>query len=345
MDDASNNMTIRDIARLAGVSTATVSNVINGTGRVSKATAHRVGEVVRQANFNLNASARTLRGKTSRIIGVLVPVDHAGLSFGFNPYYWRFVDGVMQVADRAGYDVILRAITSDTELNVVHERSLDGVIAVGAYDEMPFTQRLTSSGVPFVFVDSYIQKLAVNLVNLDDRFGGYLAARHVLGLGHQKILFVSPMRRVNGVDHERFLGYQQAMAESETHAVVEAVETDVSMENGRVLAHRLAYKMSGTTAIVTTADALAIGLVRGFKECGVSVPQQVSIVGFDDIAESAFCTPSITTIHQDVLEKGQRAGQRLIELMDGTGETKPKTVKLMPKLVIRESTAVPAQGL
>jgi DNA-binding LacI/PurR family transcriptional regulator len=333
-----NNITIRDIARLAGVSTATVSNVINGKGRVSKTTADRVSEIIRQVNFNVNASARTLRQRTSRIIGVLVPLEGDG-TFSFNPYYWQFVDGVMQIADKYGYDVILRSVSNDSNLNVIQERNLDGIIAVGAYDDLPFTQRVISSGVPFVFVDSYIQNPETNLVNLDDRFGGYLATRHVLGLGHSKILFVSGALRPNGVDHERYLGYQRALAESGCDHRIEPIQTDVSLESGRVLAHQLAYQMSGFTAIVTAADALAMGLVRGFKECGIAIPQQVSIVGFDNITESAFSIPSITTIHQDVQEKGRRAGQRLIELMDETEESEPQYVRLTPKLVIRESTA------
>lgn len=332
-------LTIRDIANLAGVSPATVSNVMNGTGRVSKHTAERVSSIIRETSFNVNASARTLRQKSSRIIGVLVPLD-AQATFAFNPYYWHFVDGVMQVAEHNGYDVILKAVQRDSSMSVVQERDLDGIIVVGAFEHLPFTERVVSSEIPSVFVDSYLSDQSINLVNLDDRFGAYLATRHLLGLGHRKLLFVSGPLVQNGVDHERFLGYQKALDEANCVESAPVLETTISLDNAKTLAQQLAYQMPDVTGIVTSADALAMGMIRGYKECGIAVPQQVSIVGYDDIPESGFMIPALTTIHQDVHEKGRRAGQRLIELMNGS-KGKAQHVQLVPRLVVRESTAPP----
>ena len=331
------SLTIRDVAQLAGVSPATVSNVLNGTGRVSETTAKRVREVVDASNFKLNATARTLRQRSSRLIGVLVPLDEQA-TFEFNPYYWHFVDGVMQIAEEHGYDVILKAIVRDATPDIMHKRDLDGVIVIGAFDSSLVTESVISSGVSCVFVDSYISHQNVNLVNLDDRFGSYLAARHLLGLGHRKILFVSGQLTPDGVDHERFLGFEQALQESGCSMGIAPIQADISLESGKALAHRLAYEMNGITGIVTTADALAIGLLRGFKECGIAVPQQLSIVGFDDIPQSAFTIPSITTIHQDVHDKGFRAGQRLLQLINGNPNGKQQHLRLTPELVVREST-------
>jgi LacI family transcriptional regulator len=338
-------VTIKDIAKMAGVSVSTVSNVINGTGRVSKRTADRVSEIIERINFNLNASARTLRQKTSRLITILVPREgeNGDGDGSINPFYWEFVSGVRKVVEKQGFDVILKNISVTAALNLISERDLDGVIVLGAYEDSSLVEKITASNTPVVFVDSYLSNEKINVINLDDRLGSYLATRHLLGLGHRKIIFVSGKLRLNGVDYERARGFQDAMNES--GEIVNSnvfFQTEVSVEAGRTLAHQLAYRINEFTGIVASADALALGLIRGFHECGISVPRQVSIVGFDDISYSSYTIPSITTIQQDVSEKGESAGRLLIDLInDGNGKG-AHHVKLMPKLVVRESTAPPA---
>ncbi|MDP4085276.1 MAG: LacI family DNA-binding transcriptional regulator [Bacillota bacterium] len=342
-------MTIKDIAQLAGVSPATVSNVMNKTGRVSKETVSRVIEIVNEKNFNLNASARTLRQKVSRLIAILVP-DYSesentyhGQELGIaNPFYLEFVSKTEEILSKHGFETIFKVVSVKSDLKFIKERNLDGVIVIGAHEGSEFTSKVVSYNVPVVFVDSYLSNGEVSLINTDDQLGGYLSTRHLLGLGHQKILFISGELQSSGVNYERSLGYQRALEE---HGVkIEPsfiIQTDVTVEEGRALAHRLAFKNNEFTGIVTTADALAIGLIRGFYECGISVPGQVSIVGFDDISVSAFIIPSITTVHQDFELKAKRAAILLTKLIHGSDSEKIQQDNLLPKLIVRESTAEP----
>ncbi|WP_083520979.1 LacI family DNA-binding transcriptional regulator [Alicyclobacillus kakegawensis] len=332
-------LTIRDIARMAGVSTATVSNVLNGTGRVAQSTIETVLSIMEDTNFKLNASARTLRQKTSRLIAILVPGFVMGTNS--NPYYWEFVSGVSNVVDDEGFDVILKGISSLDDIRLVDERDIDGILIIGAFGFMEFVDAIIELGIPVVFVDSYLEGKAVNLVNLDDRYGTYLATQHVLALGHRKVLFASSKLIPGGVENERFYGYKEAMEAS--GLIVEPdclIETDISFEAGRQLAHRLSDR-SDYTAVVTTGDALALGLLRGFYECGLQVPRDVSVIGFDDLRQSPYAIPALSTVHQDVVQKGERAAQRLLRLMEeGTGQG-TESIRLTPRLVVRESCAPP----
>lgn len=333
-------LTLNDIAKRVGVSRTTVSNVLNGTGRVSPETAKRVREEVKESRFIVNATARTLRRKQSQIVAILVPVlDHMA-GFQDNPFYWAFMAGLQRSMKAAGFHIMLDGITcSDEFVPTIHARNLDGVVVIGAYEAFPLTLQLAQvDSPPVVFVDSYLPSLDVNVVATDDRFGSYLATRHLLGLGHRKILFLSGTRRQNGVDHERWEGYLRALAEDPQADEPIAMETQMSLESGRVAAHRIVYEHPEATAIVATGDVLAVGLLRGFYECGVSVPQDRSVIGFDDIQIARHTIPSLTTIHQDIRGKGEQAGAMLMELMAESSPTVRRKVSLAPHLVVREST-------
>ncbi|WP_155836253.1 LacI family DNA-binding transcriptional regulator [Alicyclobacillus herbarius] len=332
-------LTIRDVARMAGVSTATVSNVLNGTGRVAKSTIETVLSIVEETNFKVNASARTLRQKTSRLLAILVPGFVMGTNS--NPYYWEFVSGVSNVVDEKGFDVILKGISSLDDIHLADERNIDGLLIIGAFSFMEFVDPILQLGIPVVFVDSYLEDKDVNLVNLDDRYGTYLATQHVLALGHRKVLFASSKLIPGGVENERFQGYKEAMEASGLTVDPDLlIETDISFEAGRQLAHRLADRRD-YTAVVTTGDALALGLLRGFYECGLQVPSDVSVIGFDDLRQSPYAIPALTTVHQDVVQKGERAAEMLLRLMEDAGDRGTEYIRLTPRLVVRESCAPP----
>lgn len=337
--DGRKQLTIKDIAQLANVSVSTVSNVLNGTGRPSKETSEKVLKIVRQTKFNLNASARTLRRRTSHIIGVLVPSLGTHDVFDLNPFYWEFVNGVRVTVEAHGYDVILKTVDVNADVSILLHRDLDGIIVVGAYDNNPFTESVIAAEIPAVFVDSYLTFDHVNTVNLDNRFGAYLAVRHLLGLGHRHITFIGGQLRSNGIDDERYQGYRHAIHENGEETEAEVIEAEVSLEGGRTTAHQMVYSGHRCTGIVTTSDVLAIGLIKGFYECGINVPRDISIVGFDDIEYSGYTIPALTTIHQDVFERAREASRLLLQVVDRKDGDDAQQIRVQPRLVVRESTA------
>ncbi len=324
------------------MSRTTVSNVLNGTGRVSPETATRVRQALEESRFIVNASARTLRGKPSQIVSVLVPVLDHTTGFHDNPFYWSFVAGLKQSMGAAGFQILLEGIDGAEEcLPSIQARNLDGVVVIGAYESFPITQQLAKvDDPPVVFVDSYLPSLDVNVVTSDDRFGSYLATRYLLGLGHGRILFLSGKRHKNGVDNERWEGYVQALSEDGTGSCdpVCMEASAMSFEGGRAAAHRIVYEHLDATGIVATGDVLALGLLRGFYECGVAVPEDRSVVGFDDIQMAQYSIPSLTTIRQDIRGKGRYVGELLLDLMANRETSGRKRVALEPRLVVREST-------
>ncbi|MCY0898556.1 MAG: LacI family DNA-binding transcriptional regulator [Firmicutes bacterium] len=337
------SVTLRDIARQVGVSPTTVSNVLNGRGRVSEQTARRVHQAVVENRFIINATARTLRQKQSKIVGVIIPIMEHLISFHDNPFYWAFVSGLQQTIASAGFHVMLDAVEYSSEsVEIIRSRNLDGVVVVGSHESFPLTQQLAQiDTLPIIFVDSYLPTMNVNTVTTDDRFGSYLATRYLLGLGHRKIVFLSGPLYEHGVDHERWLGYVRALSEQDTACRPIAVETQMSLESGRLAAHRLIYEHPDVTAVVATGDVLAIGVLRGFFESGVRVPHQCSIIGFDDVSIASHTVPSLTTIHQDIKGKGEAVGRMLLRLIAGQGPPQSEHISLNPHLVVRESTAPP----
>jgi len=342
-DDDSPQLTLEDVAALVGVSRTTVSNVVNGTGRVSKDTASKIGAVLQSTGFTVNASARTLRRKSSQLISVLVPIYQDADSFPKeNPFYWDFFSGLQGVTHSGGYQILLQRMNpTDEFIPVIRARNLDGVVVVGAYESFAPVPHLLASKIPAIFVDSYLPSLSAHTVNVDDQFGAYLATRYLLGLGHRNIVFVSEPLLEHGVNNERWHGYCQALSENRLAGKPIPIEAQTSLEAGRSLAHRLAYDRSKISAIVTAADILAIGLLRGFHECGVTVPQGMSVIGFDDIRHAQYTVPTLTTIRQDSFGKGEKTGQLLLRLIEShrTGQKLDvQHIQLTPTLVVREST-------
>ncbi len=333
-------LTLEDVAAMVGVSRTTVSNVINGTGRVSEATKARIRTVLQSTGFTLNASAQTLRRKTSRLLSILIPFYEGQETFvNGNPFYWEFFGGLKSATSRAGYQILLESVNPlDDLVSAIQARNLDGVVVVGAYESFPSVRRILQTKVPAVFVDSYLPSLLAHTVNSDDQFGAYLATRHLLGLGHRNILFVSGQRHENGVNHERWKGYCQALAEFGDGSEPLGVDIQTSLEAGRALAHRMAYDRPQVSAMFAAADIIAVGLIRGFHECGVAVPQRMSVVGFDDIRNAQYTVPTLTTIRQDVYGKGIQAGQVLLEIIQGKTAKEPGRIRLLPNLIVREST-------
>ena len=334
-------VTLRDVAKRAGVSTMTVSNVINGNhARVSQETIERVERIAAELGYVPSASARSLSARSSRLIGLLVPAADED-SLTISPHNVAMVGQIERELRRFGYHLLLRGIADQREVTeALRSWSLDGAILLGFLDEQ--IDGLTSKivdGAHVLAIDSYSSNPLTTGPRSDDFAGARLATRHLLDLGHRRIVFTGPAFTAVGVVRERFEGFRQAYADVGAEwdeRLIEAVNT--THADGRVLGLDLLTRNPGATAVFTTADILAIGVMGGLLESGVQVPHDVSIVGFDNLDLCEYVVPRLTTVSQDITAKAT-AAVRLLTTSIENGERPTEPVTIDVALVVRESTA------
>lgn len=334
-------ITIRDVAREAGVSPATVSYVCNGKQSISEETKLRVQEAIKKLDYVPNMSARSLSSNDSLLIGVLVPQTEPGKLLMFeNTFYSELLSNIEYEARIHGYHLLISGTDADESyLNLAKERNLDGIIAIGVYPD-DFYAQLMQSGTPFVLVDSYCGDCHCHNVRIDDSYGSYLATKYVLDKGHRNIAFFCGQLRENGVMKKRFEGYSQALHEYAIPFREDYLfEGKIDFDSGVALAQQLVTKKTEVSAIVAAADILAIGAMKALYEADISVPSQLSVIGFDDLQIARYSTPGLTTIHQQISQKGKRAVELLVQNIREPGLTKREEI-LPIHLVERGSVGI-----
>jgi LacI family transcriptional regulator len=331
---------ILDIAREAQVSPATVSRVLNGPARVKGDKAQRVLEVVDRLNFKLNSNtfARNLLAGRLRAVGVIIPVLH-------DEFFGTIITGIEERL-RAGGVHLLCALgqeNGDEELialETILKGRPDGVIAFADWlPDAPLIE-LERSGVPVVLLNRSVPELARHCLRLDNELGGRLATEHLLGLGHRRIAHVTGSFDRLDV-RERYAGYHAALRKA--GAVPEEVLelTGVwaeEIEGGRAAVKRL-FQRTTFTAVFAANDWLALGVVQGLRDLGLRVPEDVSVVGFDNRRVTELSAPALTVIDFPRLEMGHLAAEHLLSLLDGLNT--PPLPLLTPRLIARASTTRP----
>ncbi|MDP4088769.1 MAG: LacI family DNA-binding transcriptional regulator [Bacillota bacterium] len=311
--------TIKDIAKEANVSVTTVSNVIHGNyKRVAKETVDKIKMIIEKNNYVPNMTARSLVNKLSKIIGVInhiVPGKEG--KFISDPFHSAVIDGIEEKLREKGYYLMVRIVYDDDDLfSLLSKWNIDGLILIGLFQD-EFFKRLVNADVPFVLVDSYVDNHKVLNIGIDDCKGGYLATRYLIDKGHRSIVFASPVIKRNGVVEERFKGYKMALEEAKIPFNSKNVyQQEIIISEGIELGHKLSSR-TDVTAIFATADILAAGIISGLNEQGKHVPDDFSVVGFDDLYISSLTAPRLTTIHQDPQEKGKVAADALIRVIEG----------------------------
>lgn len=338
-------VTLRDIANKAGVSMMTVSNVINGNrSRVSVETIERVQRIVDELGYVPSASARSLAARTSRMVGVLVPAaDEESLTI--SPHNVAIIGQLERQLRKRDFHVLLRGIARPDDVAVALKSwNLDGALLLGFLDEeiAQFTAK-SVGGTRVVAVDSYADNAVTTGVHADDFEGGRLAARRLLTLGHRDVLFAGPRFSGKGVVRERFEGFRSAFAEAGNDwddSLLELLNT--THDDGVELGRRLLRERPEVTAVFATADILAIGIMEGLVDSGVSVPGEVSVIGFDDLDLCVYVRPTLTTIAQDLGAKAAIAVDMLVGEIE-RHETPNGSITLGVHLVERMSTG-PVRG-
>lgn len=330
--------TIKDIARTVGVSATTVSNVIRGNAkRVSPDMIARIRQTIEDMHYVPNLSARALVSNNSHIIGVinhLVPQEVGG--FFQDPFHGALLTGIEQTLRERGYYMMVRTINDVPELlSLLSNWNLDGIIVTGVFPSEFYT-RLKSQHAPFILVDSYLDHENGLQVGLADKQGGYLATRHLLENGHRSILFCGPPIQEQGVLRERYEGYCQALREYGLEPQSRNIfGLEIGIEHSSALGYELA-KRDDFTAIFATADILAAGIISGLHKAGKRVPEDVSIVGFDDLNIARLTSPPLTSVHQNVVQRGSLAAEMLISVLEKDSSA-PRNIVMPVSLVERGS--------
>jgi LacI family transcriptional regulator len=286
--------------------------------------------------YQPNVLARSLRRGITHTIGIILP-DSA------NPYFAEVVRGIEDTSFEQGYSVILCNSDNDLEkehhyTNVLVEKQVDGIIFVAAGLSAENIRALQARGVPLVLVDRLVPEVQVDNVLADNRHGGWLATRHLIELDHRAIACIAGPRGVRP-SRERIDGYRQALEAAEIGFDPRwIVEGDFQYESGYVGAKKLFNQRPSPTAIFACNDLMAIGAYRFAHENNLQVPEQLSIIGFDDVCLAAYTNPPLTTIRQSKHEMGSRAATLLLERI-AHQDLQARQEVLDTQLVIRGSTA------
>jgi LacI family transcriptional regulator len=327
---------MREVAERAGVSVTTVSHVVNNTRTVKPDTRSRVEEAMQMLGYQPNVLARSLRRGVTHTIGIILP-DSA------NPYFAEVVRGIEDTSFAQGYSVIL--CNSDNDLdkehhytNVLVEKQVDGIIFVAAGLSAENILNLQARRVPLVLVDRNVPNVQVDEVLADNQNGGWLATRHLIDLNHSSIACIAGPTGVR-LSSERVAGYRQALeSEDILYDPKWVVEGDFQYQSGYAAAKNLFHRQPSPTAIFACNDLMAIGAYRFAHENSLRVPEQLSIVGFDDVRLAAYTNPPLTTVRQSKREMGTQAAKLLLERI-AQQDLEPRQVILGTELVIRRSTA------
>lgn len=310
-------MNLKTIAQKAGVSTATVSNVINGNyHKVSQETIHKVQKIIAENNYVPNATARSLASQKSRIIGVVVPNLGMDEDFYANPYNAHLLAILENYIRNQGYYMMMRCVGQCREIIPLFSSwNVDGIIFCGAFrNEVEEIRQ--SLNIPAVFIDSYADDLDIANVGIDDYKGGYLSARYLLGRGHREIAFVSPSVKEPGVIRQRYLGFCAACKEKGVEITPgHLFEAYTLYQHGVVNGQKIAISARKFTAVAVMSDIVAFGVIEGLRLCGFNVPEDISVIGFDNLPECQYSSPKLTSISQDLPRKARMVGETLFNMI------------------------------
>ena len=330
-------VTIQDIARQAQVSPSTVSRVLSGNAPVAAVKREAVLSAIEDLNYRPNVFAQSLASGQSLTIGVLTQ------RFG-NPFYDGILSGILQTLEPTPYSPIFgdgrwQTAVEKRALQTLIDRQVDGLIVVGGLS--PEEEMLAyAQQVPLIVAAREIPGMLAQCLAVDNKKAAYEATRYLLEMGHHHIAHISAPIYYHGpiTDvYQRYLGYVQALTEAGIEPDPQlVVEGDLSRQSGLMALEKLVGRERPFTAIFAANDQMAVGVRLGLYRRGLRVPEDVSLIGFDDEPTTAYLTPPLTTVRQPAVELGQAAAQAIIDLINGSQQP---FAPFHTELIIRESVA------
>lgn len=328
--------TLEEIGKIAGVSRATVSRVINNHPKVSDSVRRRVMEVIEETGYQPNIAARTLASNQSRILGLVIPAIISNVFT--NPYYPRLIQGITQVCNENDYTLTFFMFQTKEEekagtSRIINNALIDGLIINADYNENAIINRLLKSNMPFVQIGRPIDHAPIHFVDADNVAGGRIATQHLIDLGCKRVAQVATSKNPSGEDRHR--GYKIALdANGLPYKENLIVFADFSESQAyRVTKDLLEHQPDG---IFVQSDWMAIGVLRALKEAGVRVPEDIAIVSFDDLPVAIREKPHLTTIRQPIEATGRAAVETLLAVIKNPN-IELKSVQLPVEIVIRDT--------
>jgi LacI family transcriptional regulator len=326
--------TIRDVARAAGVSIATVSRVFNGSSRVGEQTATRVWSAAGELDYWPNSAARSLTTQCSHALGVLLPDLHG-------EFFSEVIRGIDQTARREKFQVLISSSHADADELVAAARSMhgrvDGLIIMASDTETAGAVDRISHMFPVTLLNPCQETVCCDMVSLANCAGAQRVVAHLLGLGHHHIAIITgPEGNIDA--EERLRGYRQALQDAGILPSAELqIRGDFTEHSGHQAARQLLSITPRPTAVFAANDCMAVGLLSALHEAGVEVPDEIAVAGFDDIATARYLRPPLTTVKIDTFKLGQRAVQLLLAGLASGQPSAGRRETLPATLVIRQS--------
>ena len=333
---------IADVAREAGVSKTAVSFAFNSPERLSPDTATRIRAVADSLGYRPHPVARMLTQRRTRTLGVLTP---QALSIVLaNPFFATFSEGVAAAAEEAGYGLLFVSPVHGSLARAVGRATVDGFVAIGLSEEHPEVGQIRKADLPIVLVDSAAFP-EHNAVDVDDEGGARSAAEHLLALGHRDFLVIGvepppPGSKADfgGVLGRRLAGFRAALEDAGVAFPDDRVVVGpASVDGGAACFSRTWEDGLRPTAVLAMSDVMAIGAIRDACRRGLVVPDDLSVVGFDDIELASYVQPPLTTVHQPIRRKGEEACRLLLAAIERR-ETRPVHRRLETRLIVRASS-------
>ncbi|MBO2520179.1 MAG: LacI family transcriptional regulator [Firmicutes bacterium] len=331
-------VTLRDVARAAGVSINTASRALNGKPDVSEATRARVQAVAAQLDYRPNQVARGLRQQKTATLGVVV----ADLA---NPFFAEVAEGIERTAATEGYSIILanseeNQHREEQAVRTLVERQVDGILITPTQQSEATVRYLMQRHVPFVLVARYFEGLDVPAVVNDDREGARLGVEHLITQGHREILFLNGPP-YNSSAKLRLRGYQDALeAAGIPFRPSLVINTDARSSGGYAAIQQALASGVRFTAVACFSDYVSFGAIRALRQAKLRIPEDVAVIGYDDIDLAAIVEPALTTVHIAKTRLGQVAAHMLLGMIGSSSTDQPQVglTVLPPQLVIRESS-------
>lgn len=333
-------VSLRDVAKQARVSVATVSMVLNDNPRISRATHLKVQRLIDKLGYHPNRLAQSLSSRYTNVLAVMLPALRHAFA---DAYFGELISGICDRAGKMGYKVMLEQakpefIKERMHIQIFERRYVDGILFLGVNDRHHFLEDFRDDRYPILIVDNYLRQFGLDSAMCDYRSGAEQVMNYLLQLGHRKIALIAAApeiataRDVMTVYTEKLTAAGAPLDES---WIADGKFTE---EGGADAVRAILERHPDTTAIFAGNDKMAIGALHLLKLLGKDVPGEISVVGFDDLQHSAFVNPSLTTVHLPLYQVGLLACEKLIERIHGRGERVEEV--LSTHLVVRESTAM-----
>jgi LacI family transcriptional regulator len=329
-------VTIKDIAKKAGVSYSTVSRALNNDKIIKQETRERIARIAREMGYKPNAIARGLVMKETNTLGLVIP-DIT------NPFYPEVARGIEECANEYGYTIFLcnsnwDSVKENKYIDILQSKRVDGIIVAPVSQELDIIRKTYAASMPVVFVGKKIEFSNSSYVVIDNRKGGFIATEYLLNKGYTRIAFIGGLEK-DSTNHDRLMGYQDALKINNIPVDPSIIKQgSFKRESGYDSMISLLEQGNEIQAVFAGNDVIAFGVMQAIRAKGLRIPEDIAVVGFDNIPISGYPEISLTTVDQDKYKIGRLAAEMAINYIKNSEDTwESKAVVLEPKLVVRNS--------